>query len=121
MFSRNRLPNDRDHPNGRNGSLLTLGPAAPAGDVTLVVAVDAAGRVVELEVAGRRHAHHVDVLEQGRKRGKYINGVSAFIIAARMTDRHEESLPAVKRNELHIQRKQCRQSAGKRGGNSKLH
>ena len=55
--------------NGKKGS-LTLCPAAPAGDVTLVVAVDAAGRVVELEVAGRRHAHHVDVLEQGRRGGK---------------------------------------------------
>ena len=59
------MPNERD-PNCKNG-LLTLGPAAPAGDVTLVVAVDAAGWVVELEVAGRRHAHHVDVLQRKGK------------------------------------------------------
>ena len=43
---------------------LTLCPAAPPGDVTLVVAVDAAGRVVELEVAGGGHAHHVNVLKR---------------------------------------------------------
>ena len=48
----------------QEGGLLTLGPAAPSGDVTLVVAVDAAGRVLELEVAGRRHAHHVNVLKR---------------------------------------------------------
>ena len=97
------MPNERD-PNCKNG-LLTLGPAAPAGDVTLVVAVDAAGRVVELEVAGRRHAHHVDVLE--RREGKNNNGCRLSSSQLAIAVRHGESLPAVKRYEFHIQRKQC--------------
>ena len=65
---------------------LTLCPAAPPGDVTLVVAVDAAGRVVELEVAGGGHAYHVNVLKgeiigcpvlyfvKEREVGNYLNG-----------------------------------------------
>ena len=66
-----RLPNERDGSQLQEW-LLTLGPAAPAGDVALVVAVDAAGRVVELEVAGRRHAHHVDVLQRQEKQEKNL-------------------------------------------------
>lgn len=53
--------------------VLTLRPPAPSGDVALVLVLVVAGGLllhglVVLEVAGLRHAHHVNVLE-GRGEG----------------------------------------------------